>query len=127
MHRTSEWSYDAVWPSDAENVGKAREFVVGHLVDYGVPVVDEVQLVVSELATNAVAHARTDFGVTISRLDGVVEIAVHDGDSLSPSVLSADEHDENGRGMQLVERVSDSWGVDAPSVRGKSVWARFVL
>jgi len=126
MARTPEWSYDEAWPCHPDNVAKARAFVCRHLLDGGLPVVvDDARLVVSELAANAVVHARTPFGVTISRFDGVVEIAVRDGVSFPPSVSAAEEEHESGRGLRLVELCSESWGVTAPSAGGKSVWARF--
>jgi anti-sigma regulatory factor (Ser/Thr protein kinase) len=128
MSRTSVWSYHKAWPCHVENVAEARAFVSVHLVDGGLPIIVEyAQLVVSELATNAVVHARTPFGVTISRYDGVVEIAVGDDDSFEPAVPSADVQDQNGRGLRLVELCSNSWGVTAPSSGGKSVWARFKI
>jgi anti-sigma regulatory factor (Ser/Thr protein kinase) len=128
MSTTSQWSYDEGWPCQPENVAKARAFVSSHLLDDGLPViVDEAQLVVSELATNAVIHAGTPFGVTISRYDGVVEIAVRDGVSFALTVSSAEDHHQNGRGLRLVEMCSNSWGVTAPSTGGKSVWAKFAL
>jgi anti-sigma regulatory factor (Ser/Thr protein kinase) len=128
MSRISEWSYDEAWACHPDNVAQARAFVSRHLLDGGLPViVDDARLVVSELATNAVLHARTPFGVRISRYDGVVEIAVRDGVSLAPSVSSAEEHQQNGRGLRLVELCSESWGVTAPPAGGKSVWARFAV
>ena len=128
MCRVSEWSYDKTWPCDPQNVAKARAFVALSLIDVGLSVVvDDARLVVSELATNAVVHARTPFGVTISRFDGVVEIAVRDGVTLAPSMSSAEEHHQNGRGLVLVEQCSKSWGVTEATTGGKSVWARFAL
>lgn len=128
MCRLSEWPYDETWACDPENVAKARVFVCLHLLDGDLPVnLDDARLVVSELATNAVLHARTTFGVTISRCDGVVEITVREGVSRAPSLSSAEEHHQNGRGLHLVERCSNSWGVTAASTGGKSVWARFAL
>jgi anti-sigma regulatory factor (Ser/Thr protein kinase) len=128
MCRTPEWSYDETWACDAENVAKARTFVSLHLRDGGLPVIaDDARLVTSELAANAVRHAHTPFGVTISRYDGVLEIAVRDGVSRAPSMSSAEEHHQNGRGLLIVEQCSNSWGVTEAVTGGKSVWARFAL
>jgi hypothetical protein len=107
----------------------ARRFVAGLLgrrpygdrVDAG-----DAQLVVSELATNAVIHAGTPFSVAL-RSDGeFVRIAVHDWSSMQPVVGDDDPTATSGRGLRLIAMVSHAWGVEfGPD--GKTVWAELQL
>lgn len=84
-------------------------------------------LIVSELATNVVCHARTDFVVTVFRRNRCLHVAVQDGDARYPRVAEPVPEDRlsppaGGRGLRLVHRIADRWGV-MPSHRGKVVWA----
>jgi hypothetical protein len=107
----------------------ARRFVTGLLGrrPYGDRVdADDAQLVVSELATNAVMHAGTPFSVAV-RCDGsAVRISVHDRSSIQPVMRDADPCAPSGRGLRLIAMVSRGWGVEyGPD--GKSVWAELPL
>ncbi|MBV9804528.1 MAG: MEDS domain-containing protein [Solirubrobacterales bacterium] len=103
----------------------ARRFVTGVLArrPYGSRVSDDdVQLVVSELATNAVIHAGTPFCVSV-RYDGsVFRISVHDWSTLEPIVRRPAPGAPSGRGLRLVSSVTRDWGID-PDPDGKTVWA----
>jgi hypothetical protein len=107
-------------------VGLARDFVCRHLVVHHLAhPVDDVRLVVSELATNAVVHAQTPFGVSLSRVPGSVLLAIRD-ESESPPVPSApDDMDIRGRGLMIVELLSREWGTRTDDHGFKSVWASF--
>jgi anti-sigma regulatory factor (Ser/Thr protein kinase) len=120
------------WEHATELVGKpasvsgARFFVGLHLVEHAVDhLVDDVQLVVSELATNAVLHAETSFIVTLSGCHEGVRLEVRDGSRTEPVLTTARTLDTGGRGVAIVDILSGDWGVDAHSTRGKSVWAEF--
>jgi MEDS: MEthanogen/methylotroph, DcmR Sensory domain/Histidine kinase-like ATPase domain len=107
----------------------ARRFVSGLLGtrSYGDRVdADNAQLVVSELATNAVIHAGTAFSVAL-RCDGsAVRIAVHDSSSMQPVMGDGNPTALSGRGLLLVAAVSSAWGVEfGPD--GKTVWAELPL
>lgn len=80
------------------------------------------ELVVSELATNAVLHAGTPFEVGVTVGDGVVRIEVHDGVARRPARRYFSDEATSGRGLRLVEQLCDAWGVDVHP-GGKSVWA----
>ena len=104
----------------------AREFVTMHLEQNLLPgLVDEARLVASELATNAVRHARTPFAITIERRDGEVTISVRDWSSEVPVAGSRRLLATGGRGLMLVDALSVTWGVTVKADGGKSVWARF--
>lgn len=87
-----------------------------------------VALVVSELATNAVLHARTPFEVKVEVSEGHVRIEVHDGTGRRPIRRFFSDQATSGRGLRLIEELCRAWGVvaDADGV-GKTVWAEVSL
>lgn len=120
------WSYRAVWPAEADSVGQARAFVSDLLAAHDlVHLRDDVALAVSELATNAVQHARTPFEVCLERKDGVVHLAVTDSSSLPPRAQAQHPDAMAGRGLFLVYTLSDSWGIESNGDDGKRVWVTF--
>jgi hypothetical protein len=83
-------------------------------------VVDEATVIVTELADNAVRHARTEFEVTLSYRGIYLNIAVHDGEP-----QPAREHTPAGgagRGLRLVDAFATAWGT-LPTADGKATWA----
>ena len=81
-------------------------------------------LVVSELATNAVLHARTPFEVRLRVGAGAVRIEVRDGSSRRPTVRNFSDAATSGRGLQVVEQLCETWGVEPDADGGgKTVWA----
>ncbi|MFJ7208790.1 ATP-binding protein [Streptomyces sp. NPDC098789] len=115
----------------------ARYLAGAQLAAWGVPpgcaLMEDVELVVGELAANAVLHGRVpgrDFEVRLG-FDGLrirVEVSDARGDAPLREVLP--EADpcwaENGRGLALVAAVSREWGVRprGTGAPGKTVWAR---
>lgn len=114
---------------DPHDVAGARRFVAAVLTESGIEfdpaVVDMALLAVSELATNAIEHAESDFEVTIV-VDRAVRIAVHDGSPTPPVPRSASPDDLSGRGMSIIDTVCDAWGV-VPEGAGKHVWCELRL
>ena len=82
---------------------------------------DDALLAVSELATNAILHARTAFRVEIQLSDAAVRVAVVDGDDRRPARRPLTMDAITGRGMHLVDAVTRRWGVE-PRSPGKAVW-----
>ena len=80
------------------------------------------ELVVSELVTNAVLHARTPIEVRLTVQPHVVRIEVHDGTDRRPTRRYFSDEATSGRGLRLVEELCDAWGVE-PDGAGKTVWA----
>ena len=122
------WTDRVELAAEAASVPKARQFVRGRLLEHGLDEIDgEVQLVVSELATNALNHARTPFAVTIRREGPEVVLTVQDGSSLRPTAVKVEATAAGGRGISIVDAVSHRWGsVERPGA-GKSVWASFLV
>ena len=106
------------------SVGSARRFIAECVEQLGLRRLPEIQLMVSELATNAVRHSGARFDVTVERLsDTTVRVEVRDFGSGTPRVLSRGIDANSGRGLQIVELLADSWGVaNRPGAVGKSTW-----
>ncbi|MEW2519626.1 ATP-binding protein [Actinacidiphila alni] len=117
------------WPHGPRSAGGARRLLVRSLDSWGLAhLADAAGLVVSELVTNSVRHAREPHGRLIGtrfeRLQGAVRIEVHDANSDRPEPREADSDAESGRGLFLVNALTGgSWGVSAREGVGKQVWA----
>lgn len=110
-------------PADVASVPATRQFLAGVLRSWRMPEVVEgdVQLLSSELATNAVRHARSRFTVIV-RYDGErLRVEVGDGSRAMPLKRSPELDDVGGRGLVLVDVLASSWGVLA-TLEGKRVW-----
>jgi anti-sigma regulatory factor (Ser/Thr protein kinase) len=85
-------------------------------------VLDEAQLMVSELVANAVSHGAPPVTVKVccNEVEGM-EVRVSDGSDRLPEQGRAEAHEENGRGLFLVDVLSSRWGVE-PTEEGKEVW-----
>jgi anti-sigma regulatory factor (Ser/Thr protein kinase) len=88
--------------------------------------VDTVALLVTELVTNAVLHARTALVLHIDVHDGVVRLSVSDRSHDVPVLKHYDTDDVTGRGLALVEMLAANWGVDEEP-DGKSVWCEVAI
>jgi anti-sigma regulatory factor (Ser/Thr protein kinase) len=102
-------------------VSACRRFVRSALDEWGVDPADVV-LLTSELATNAVVHARSEFLVVVDRCGSRVRVAVSDSDTRSIGVAGVPYDASSGRGLAMVDAMSDAWGVDSLSRQGKTVW-----
>ena len=122
------WSYESAFAAEAASAAAARGFVRAHLVGHYMSyLVDDVELVVSELATNAMVHAMTPFTVTLARRHRSVLLTVTDGSTKGPVQCSPGVTDPRGRGVLIVDQLSTHWGVAAATDprHAKSVWASF--
>jgi len=87
---------------------------------------DDATLIASELATNALLHARSPFRVTLHRTDGTVRLDVEDASPTPPSQLSPGVEVTTGRGIAMVHAISQRWGTDIRA-DGKVVWAELAI
>ncbi|MBW8797923.1 MAG: serine/threonine-protein phosphatase [Streptomyces sp.] len=88
---------------------------------------DEVELVADELITNALMHTEGSAIVTLRVLGGTdrrLRVEVEDSSSALPRRREAGEDGVSGRGLLLVDRLADVWGVEARG-GGKAVWCEF--
>jgi anti-sigma regulatory factor (Ser/Thr protein kinase) len=102
------------------SVTAARRFVRHVLSDRPPELVEAAELMASELATNCVRHAHTEFELTI-HTQGQIRIEVRDRGEGRPTLLSPAEREISGRGLRIVEAMADAWGV-IPAANGKAVW-----
>ena len=82
-------------------------------------------LLVTELVTNAILHARTMVRVILERGVDFVRVEVRDGSPIRPALRNHGLDATTGRGLALVAKLAQSWGVDVDGA-GKVVWARLV-
>lgn len=106
-----------------EAVPALRRFVTSALEGWGEGrLVWDATLIASEMATNAVRHGESPFRAVISRDTSVVRIGVEDVGPGWPAHRNARLDDLDGRGVAIVEALSDRWGCDK-SPDGKVTWA----
>ncbi len=126
MIDTTSWSRTAEWPGEPLSVAAARRFVSEHLAGPELAgLLDDVLVVVSELVSNVVLHARTPAVVTVGQLRGSPFVSVRDTSSRPLYAQRLPISATHGRGLHVVAACSSSWGVTQEPDGGKSVWATF--
>lgn len=118
---------EQVFAGDPRSPAAARGFAraaLGDLLDRSAPepLCDDLELVVSELVTNAVRAGSPNVGVAMSVQGDRLVVRVSDEAGGWPEPRDADIYDTGGRGLPLVSALSASWGVRM-SGTGKVVWA----
>jgi hypothetical protein len=111
------------FPLELDSVRAARHFVTG-LLDQGPDdaLASDAAIVATELAANAVLHARSGFILTVSRSATAVRIAVRDSDALVHRNGSMPFDVRPGHGLSVVSQLASGWAVERlPD--GKVVWA----
>jgi len=107
---------------DITSISAARRYARSIIGSESVADFDVVALLITEVVTNAIVHARTPIVMTVQVTGGTIRVEVHDEDSALPVVHRAEPHQPGGRGMAIVEGLADAWGVDAAPPNGKTVW-----
>jgi anti-sigma regulatory factor (Ser/Thr protein kinase) len=107
---------------DPGSLRGARQFVGDTLHSWGLDhLAADGAIVVSELATNAVLHARSDFTVSLSSDGRTVRLSVRDASPELPVVCDPSPTSISGRGLVLVAALGATWGVEVVD-EGKHVW-----
>lgn len=103
--------------------GAARRFMEETLEGWGdtAELLDVVNLLVTELVTNAVVHAGSEADVAVVLTPTALRVEVGDQSEVVPSPKAADDWDTSGRGVSLVDTLADRWGVDVRP-GGKTIW-----
>lgn len=102
-----------------EAPAEARHFAVATLNAWGAgDLAGDVALVVTELAANAIVHARSAFTVILSVHDDVLRISVRDAVPLDGAGLRAAPL----HGLAVVDALASRWGVESLGNAGKTVW-----
>ncbi|KUJ66889.1 hypothetical protein ACZ90_31065 [Streptomyces albus subsp. albus] len=117
--------YSATLACEAASARQARLLVRGALRIWGLDgLTAPATLVVSELVANSVEHTRSHaIRVTVSRpWPALVRVAVTDTSRIVPELREADDEDEEGRGLAVIDTISARWGYDRLPW-GKRTWA----
>ncbi|MFI5616522.1 SpoIIE family protein phosphatase [Streptomyces sp. NPDC051567] len=119
----------AYWSLDPEETapGRARRFARRALARWGLEeeLSDSLELLVSEVVTNAVRYAERPVTLRLLRTD-VLRCEVGDDSPQLPRQRRARDTDEGGRGLFLVNRMARRWGATRLS-SGKVVWFELAL
>ncbi|MFD8147203.1 SpoIIE family protein phosphatase, partial [Streptomyces sp. NPDC059708] len=119
-----------VAPGDPEALVAARHMIGAAVRAWGARSrADEIELVADELIVNALMHTDGPAIVTLRVLSGPqhrLRVEVEDRSSALPRRREAGEAGVSGRGLMLVDRLADVWGVE-PRGSGKCVWCEFVV
>ncbi|MEV0581104.1 MULTISPECIES: SpoIIE family protein phosphatase [unclassified Streptomyces] len=116
--------------NDPEALSSARHMIRAAVRAWGAKErADEVELAADELTTNALMHTDGGAIVTIRVLTGPerrLRVDVEDRSSALPRRRDAGDAGVSGRGLMLVDRLADAWGVESRGT-GKCVWCEFVI
>jgi anti-sigma regulatory factor (Ser/Thr protein kinase) len=108
-------------PPNAGSVRFSREAVRDALAQFDQDAVEAAAILTDELVTNAIMHGKPPIVLNISEDHGQVTVRVGDGDPEVPVTRPARSDALSGRGLTIVDSMSDRWGVDVRR-HGKSVW-----
>lgn len=119
------------WPGVPPAVRRARHHLHTVLTEWGMrDLAGDAEVVLAELMTNSVQHARGPAGALIETryaklAGGALRLEVHDRDDAGrPRMRTATAEDTTGRGLPLVDHLTrQRWGVRSRPGAGKYVWA----
>jgi anti-sigma regulatory factor (Ser/Thr protein kinase) len=113
---------EAAFPAEPHSARVARRFVAGALDQWSATEYEvTAALLLSELVTNAVLHARTDVTVRVALDEQMLRLEVADGSHRLPFRRHYSVQATTGRGLALVDSLSRRWGVEAHT-DGKTIW-----
>lgn len=118
------WSSQVSWwlADELGSAATARRLTRATLADWGFEnQVEVAELLVSELVGNALDHGRGRVRLSFFARDGLLRCEVEDADPELPRMRAADLDAEDGRGLFLVDVLSQGWG-GVPTARGKAMW-----
>lgn len=109
-------------------VGEARRLTHNTLETWGLARLGEVAaLLVSELTTNAILHARSQVAIGLKTNADGVRVDVCDDSPVPPQVRRFSADAATGRGVRLLQSLASSWGVRPRATGGKCVWFTLAL
>jgi anti-sigma regulatory factor (Ser/Thr protein kinase) len=111
-------------PFTPEAVPRARSVVRDLASGMWAQAIEDAELMVSEIVTNAVLHGAPTLRITVAVEDDELMVRVADGGGTWATTAGPTAPDApSGRGLQIVDLLSTDWGVDVrPTSRGKTVW-----
>jgi anti-sigma regulatory factor (Ser/Thr protein kinase) len=113
-------------PADPALVARARSLTSRQLTEWGLELlVFSTEIIVSELVTNAIRHARGPIALRLIHTENLI-CEVSDSSLSAPHLRRARTTDEGGRGLYLVAQLSSDWGTRYTR-DGKTIWAEQAL
>ncbi|MGW0082345.1 SpoIIE family protein phosphatase [Streptomyces sp. NPDC003393] len=115
----------ATWdlPADPAVVAEVRRRAADRLAAWGLDdAVFIMELIISELVTNAIRYAREPIVLRLIHVDHALVCEVSDASATAPHLRRARTFDEGGRGLFLVAQFSQRWGA-RQTAAGKTIWA----
>jgi serine phosphatase RsbU (regulator of sigma subunit)/anti-sigma regulatory factor (Ser/Thr protein kinase) len=113
---------------DLRGVAEVRSFLRDLLQSWDrAPALDDMQVMASEVVTNALIHAHSKVDLRLRRYANRIRVEVQDSDPNPPIPTSlledeaGNEEAEGGRGLLIVEALAHAWG-SSPAGRGKITW-----
>ncbi|MFF3243786.1 SpoIIE family protein phosphatase [Streptomyces sp. NPDC002870] len=124
----------AVHRYDVGRVQDVRRFARAQAVDWGLEkLTDELELLVSEIVTNALIHGQSAVDVRIRKYEDRLRVEVRDNEPHPPipaAILDIEEtrndEAESGRGLLIVDAIASDWG-SSPTGRGKTTWFEMLI
>jgi len=120
--------WHAAYPSEPESIARVRRDLRSAMrgTGFGDEVTDDIVLLASEMATNAVRHGRgskiRDIGVRLVAAVAGLYLEVSDGSRRMPQPRTSRDSDVDGRGLLLLAQLGHRWGVTVNSGVGKHTW-----
>ncbi|WP_435228316.1 ATP-binding protein [Streptomyces sp. Tue6028] len=122
--RACPTAWDASWPlqRDPTSVRRARKLVLAQLEAWSLTEpADTAELLVSEVVTNALCHTRGPLRLNLQVRGSRLRCEVEDTDPAGPVRRFVDVDDEGGRGIELLDLLTDAWGT-SDTATGKTMW-----
>lgn len=120
-----DYRADLRLPAETAAVASARRFTESWLAQWELShLTDTMNLLVTELVTNAVVHGGTQADLKLLFDSGRLRVEVRDGNSATPKVKKYSTTATTGRGMQIVDALADCWGTKNEG-HGKVVWLEY--
>lgn len=114
-------------PGALASASEARAFVRDTLRGWNLlSLVDDAQLVVTELVANAITHAGTQCELRLSMNRTALRVEVVDYGGGTPDPMPPSLTRNHGRGLHLIDALTAAWGVEPASAGGKMVWAELM-
>jgi anti-sigma regulatory factor (Ser/Thr protein kinase) len=109
-----------------ESVRFSRKIVRGALARFDTDFVEAAAILTDELVANAIRHGEPPIVLDVKSDEDRLTVSVTDGGPGAPIPVIADPDAESGRGLMVIEKLSDTWGVsDLP--KGKCVWFELAI
>jgi anti-sigma regulatory factor (Ser/Thr protein kinase) len=118
------WTY-SLRPS-VDSVRLSRRLIRGALATFDIDFIEDAAILTDELVANAIIHGEPPIGLNVRTDEETLSVAVTDGGAGTAEPRPLDPSAERGRGLTIVDKLSDAWGVtDLP--QGKCVWFELKL